>query len=80
MHGQVETYSGYRLHEGPRRFTWEGEWLEVRCVLKRERTPQHLNFQVEAGDGRVYLLTYGFLEDAWEIQLNTAKYKDFPGP
>ncbi len=66
---QVETYSGYRLHERPRRFTWGEKWLQVRRVLARWSGPDHLSFKVAAEDGRVFLLTYHQLADAWEVKL-----------
>lgn len=69
MRCQVETYSGVRLHERPRRFTWGEEWLEVRQVLKRWAEPHHLFFKVLAADGRTYLLKYHHLEDLWEARL-----------
>jgi len=66
---QVETYSGYRLHERPRRFTWGAHWLEVRQVLKRWSDPQYLYFMVAAADGQSYLLRYGRQKDLWEVRL-----------
>jgi hypothetical protein len=69
MRCQVETYSGFRLHERPRRFTWEGAWLEVRQVLGQWFEPQRLNFKVAADDGRVYLVSYCPKVEAWEVRL-----------
>lgn len=66
--GQVETYSGFRLHERPRSFTWEGEWVAVRQVLARWSTPEQLYFLVAAVDGHVYLLKYQQVEDTWEVR------------
>jgi len=67
--GQVETYSGSRLHEGPRRFCWQEEWLEVRRILARWYEPEALHFKVEAADGRVYQLEYHQSTDHWEVCL-----------
>jgi hypothetical protein len=64
----VETYSGARLHERPRRFTWEGQWLEVRQVLATWHTPQGLHFQVATADGRIFLLQYEPRADTWTVQ------------
>lgn len=64
---QVETYCGSRLHERPRRFTWEGQWLEVRKVLSGRREPERLCFRVLADDGRNYLLLYHLSEDSWQV-------------
>ncbi len=66
---RVETYSGYRLHESPRRFTWQGNWLEVRRVLNRWQEPEPLCFIVTAVDSRHYLLRYFRDRDAWEAQV-----------
>jgi len=64
---QVETYSGYRVHERPRRFTCQGEWLEVRRVVSRWQEPEMLCFTVSANDSRRYLLKYRPQRDAWEV-------------
>jgi hypothetical protein len=69
MRCQVETYSGSRLHERPRRFTWEGQWLEVRRILARGREPDSLYFKIAATDDRIYVLKYYHLQDAWEANL-----------
>jgi len=66
---QVETYSGFRLHERPRRFTWGEVWLEVQRVLDRWSGPDHLYFRVAVADGRVFLLSYNQQTDAWEVKL-----------
>jgi hypothetical protein len=64
---QVETYSGYRVHERPRRFTWQGEWLEVQRVVSRWQEPGNLCFIVAANDSRRYLLKYHYDRDLWEV-------------
>lgn len=64
---QVETYSGSRLHERPRRFFWQDRWLEVQEVLANWQTPDYLAFKVKAEDGCVYLLRYRQIQDSWEI-------------
>ena len=68
---RVETYSGYRLHEHPRHFTFQGERLEVTGVLARWQEPEHLAFIVVAPNSRRYLLKYHQPRDAWEIQIWT---------
>lgn len=64
---RVETYSGHRVHETPRRFTFQGQWLEVRRVLSRWREPENLCFIVTTPDSHCYLLKYHFDRDAWEV-------------
>jgi hypothetical protein len=68
---RVETYSGYRLHECPRHFTFQGERLEVTRVLARWQEPEHLVFIVAAHNSRRYFLKYHQLRDVWEIQIWT---------
>jgi hypothetical protein len=66
---RVETYSGYRLHERPRRFTWQGEWLEVTRIVARWQEPAELAFLVLANNSRRFLLKYQQDQDSWEIQV-----------
>ncbi len=68
MHCRVETYSGFRLHERPRRFTWGGAWLEVDRVVDQWVAPGHLCFKVRVVD-RVYLLKYHLSQDTWNVEL-----------
>jgi hypothetical protein len=67
MNLRVETYSGFRLHERPRRFFWQGRWLQVDEVLARWQTPDYLVFKVAADDGRTYRLQCHRASDTWEI-------------
>jgi len=62
---EVETYSGSRLHERVRRFTWEGRWLEVAQTLASWRDPRHLCFKVTTPGGRIFLLEYDPGPDVW---------------
>ncbi len=77
--GQVETYSGYRVHERPRRFRWQGEWLKVRQVLARWQEPESLCFTVSASDSRRYLLKYHHQRDAWEVRADLTDSASSPG-
>jgi hypothetical protein len=67
MRCEVETYSGFRLHEYPRRFTWKGNWLEVQSVRRQGRGPETLEFEILAADGCVYLLTYHLAREEWQV-------------
>lgn len=71
MDCRVETYSGYRLHERPRRFTWGGTWLEVREVMDQWVAPGYLCFKVKVAD-RAYFLKYHQAQDVWEVELATS--------
>jgi hypothetical protein len=66
---RVETYSGARLHDHPRRFTFQGEWLEVGRILDRWREPEFLGFLVVASDSRTYFLKYLLQQDAWQVSI-----------
>ncbi len=64
----VQTYSGGRLHERPRRFVWQGVWLEVAQVLKQWRTPEELVFLVASSEGKPFLLRYAETVDRWRVE------------
>ena len=68
MKCRVETHSGFRLHERPRRFTWGRTWLEVHQVMDQWVAPDHLCFKVKVAD-RAYLLKYHQAQDIWEVEL-----------
>ncbi len=68
MRSRVETYSGYRLHERPRRFTWGETWLEVHQIIEEWMAPGYLCFKVRVDD-RAYLLQYNQAQDVWEVEL-----------
>jgi hypothetical protein len=67
MNLKVETYSGAKLHEQPRRFYWQGKWQEVKEVLDRWQTPEYLRFRVRADNGREYVLRWQPETDVWEL-------------
>jgi hypothetical protein len=65
---RVESYSGFRLHERPRRFTWGETWLEIDRIMEQWVTPSSYCFRVKVAD-RVYHLEYHQDRDAWEVEL-----------
>lgn len=65
---RVESYSGFRVHERPRRFTWSETWLEIDQIMEQWVTPASYRFKVRVQD-RVYRLEYHQAEDAWEVEL-----------
>jgi len=65
---RVESYSGSRLHERPRRFTWQETWLEIDRIVEQWLTPSSYCFKVKVED-RVYQLEYHKARDAWEVEL-----------
>ncbi len=73
---QVECYSGYQANERPKAFTFRGRRLEILDVVDRwyeggvdPQRPQIDYFKVKAGDGKIYLLRYQSLFDAWSIHV-----------
>lgn len=68
MSDLVETHSGHRLHEQPRRFWREGKWHSVAEVLARWQEPEALHFRVRAEDGLVYHLEYNWKQDTWKVR------------
>lgn len=65
---RVESYSGFRLHERPRRFTWGETWLAIDQIVAQWMTPSAYRFRVRVKD-RVYHLEYRPAEDVWEVDL-----------
>ncbi len=63
----VEAYAGASYPERPRRFSFDGEDVQVASVERRRRTPNALEFRVKGEDGRLYDLTYDFRTRKWQI-------------
>ncbi len=68
----VECYAGSKADETPRRFTWEGQSIEVSEVLDRwyqveskPEWPRADYFKVSAADQRQYLLKHDLESDEW---------------
>ena len=55
----VETYSGFRADERPRRFLWEGRSVEVKQILSQWREPDEDCFRLIGDDGNPYMLRRG---------------------
>ena len=69
---RVECYAGAKADETPRRFSWEGQTLEVGEVLDRwyqveskPEWPRADYFKVRAEDAREYLLKHDLESDEW---------------
>jgi hypothetical protein len=65
---RVESYSGFRIHERPRRFTWGETWLEIDRVVEQWVTPSSCCFKVRTGN-QVFRLEYFQARDVWEVEL-----------
>ena len=76
----VETYSGHRLHERPRRFCQEGGWYKVVQVLDRWQEPGVLGFKVLAEDDQKYILEYNKAQDVWKVSKFSSAWQKTPHP
>ena len=63
----VECYAGYRGEETPRRFTLEGQLVEVEAVVDRWRTPEYRGFKVSTATGETCTLRQDVRSGAWEV-------------
>ena len=73
---QVECYSGFKAHERPVAFIYQGERLEVQDIIDRwyeggldSSRPVVDYFKVRASDGKIYFLRYQSDEDKWSLRL-----------
>ena len=71
---KVECYAGIKADETPRRFSWEGQAVEVREVLDRwyqieskPEWPRADYFKVRGVDGREYLLKHDLESNQWYL-------------
>lgn len=70
----VESYSGYKLHENPRAFTFKGIRHTVQEILDRwyeggirADAPIINYFKIRADDGVEYLIRYDSSLDEWHL-------------
>ncbi len=70
----VECYAGSKADETPRRFTWEGQVIEIAEVLDRwyqvesqPEWPRADYFKVRGVDEREYLVKYDLESDQWYL-------------
>ncbi len=70
----VESYSGYKLHESPRAFIYEGRRYTVKEILDswyeggtKPEAPVISYFKVLADNGGRYLIRYDSFHDEWTI-------------
>ncbi len=71
---QVESYSGHKADESPRRFFWQGRWHEVLEVTDRwhqggrdPEWPVADYFKIIAGDKCQYLLKHDLESGEWYL-------------
>ena len=73
---EVECYSGYRANERPMSFTFQSRRWEVEEIIDRwhegglhPNQPALDYFKVRTTEGKVFLLRYNSLFDAWAIRI-----------
>ena len=73
---EVESYSGYKLHESPRAFVFKGKRYIVEEIIDRwyeggtkPEAPVVNYFKVRADDGVQYLLRYASYYDEWTLAI-----------
>jgi len=76
----VECYSGYRANERPVAFTFQDRRWQVEEIIDRwyegevqANEPALDYFKVRTVEGRVFLLRYNSLFDAWSIRVQSKK-------
>ena len=67
MKVEVETMSGYRADERPRRFSAGGVTRDVISVEDRWYGPGDEWFRVRADDGQFYVLRHSLETDSWTL-------------
>lgn len=73
---QVESYSGYKGNERPAAFVYQGCRLEIVEIIDRwyeggleAHQPEIDYFKVKTKEGKVFLLRYLSLFDAWSVRV-----------
>jgi len=71
---EVESYSGHKLHESPRKFIREKKQFIIQEIIDRwyeggikPDTPIMSYFKIRADDGKHYLIRYDSFRDEWTI-------------
>ena len=73
---QVECYSGYKVNEHPRAFTYQGTRWEIQEIVDRwhegyvdSARPEISYFRVKTTEGRIFILRYLSLFDSWSMSI-----------
>lgn len=71
---EVESYSGYKLNESPRKFTYEKKQYVIQKITDRwyeggtkPDAPIVSYFKVQADDGGQYIIRYDSFHDEWTM-------------
>lgn len=67
MNIKVETYSGYKADEYPKKFWIEEKLFEIMDIEDRWYSPEYSYYKVFADDGKTYILRQYLENSQWEI-------------
>lgn len=67
MNIKVETHSGYKADEYPKKFWMEEKVFEIMDIEDRWYSPECSYFKVFADDGKTYILRQNLEHSQWEI-------------
>ncbi|HSF81133.1 MAG TPA: hypothetical protein VLA49_07860 [Anaerolineales bacterium] len=65
--GRVECYSGSAYAEHPTAFYWQGEYVQVKDIIRRWREPGVMCFHVRTTTDQLFDLAYDERGDFWLI-------------
>lgn len=69
MRLKVESYSGHKADQDPRRFTLQGRTFLVEEIVDRWYGPDHAYFKVRADDSNIYILKHSPDGDEWSLEM-----------
>jgi hypothetical protein len=64
---RVMGYSGFRLNERPLSFVFGNREYQVESIIDRWHGEDYDYFKVLADDGRIYLIKWHRIDDAWFV-------------
>ena len=63
----VECHSGYEYGERPLAIRWQGNRLEIECIIAQWRSPEGKHFKVQTTDDQIFEIFYNELSNEWNI-------------
>lgn len=63
----VICYSGHKYAERPVAFCWDGQQLEVECILSQACSPDGTSFRVRTSEDHEFELRYSESQVKWQI-------------
>ncbi|MCP4629822.1 MAG: hypothetical protein GY850_40890 [bacterium] len=65
---RVETYSGYKADEYPKRISIDEKQLEIIDIEDRWYGPDYAYYKIFADDGKRYILRQDLSDSQWNLQ------------